>query len=315
MITVEDGGFITTVQDMGRHGYRSLGMPLGGAIDRFSSGLANLLVGNRSEAALLEMTLRGASYSFSRDALVSITGADMSACLNGENLRNWSSFIVSSGSLLTFGPAKTGLRSYLAVRGGLDVTPFLGSRSTCLAGKAGGHEGRALRKGDTFISGADQGGKGRVITLPERCIPEYGDEAILRALPGPREDAFTDRALIHFFRHPYRILPESDRMGYRLQGPPLELKGSPDIVSEPMTPGSVQVPGNGQPILLLADAQTTGGYNRIATVLSADLSRAAQGRPGGSIRFKVVSEEEAIDSMAGERDILREITDYINSGT
>jgi antagonist of KipI len=315
MLCIQEPGFYTTVQDRGRHGYRAYGMPLAGALDHYSFAVANLLTGNRQDAAVLEMTAKGPTISFECDAMAALTGAEMDIHLNDEKLENWSSFFVSSGSTLTSGSVKSGMRTYLALRGGIDVPTFLTSRSTYARGALGGHKGRALAKGDMLQPGRETDKKASIVSLPGRFIPYYGEETVLRALRGPRDDAFTDKALSLFFSRPYTVSNESDRMGYRLQaGPRLEFKAGPDIVSEPVTPGSVQVPGDGLPIILMADSHTTGGYNRIATVISVDLPLIAQTAPGGNIRFAEVTEKEALEALHREKTMLDEIALWLEKG-
>jgi len=285
-------GFLTSIQDKGRHGYQQYGVPISGAMDSCSLMVANLLVGNEEGDACLEITVLGPRLRVLGDTAVAISGADLRPALNNGPLPMWESVRVCSGDTIWFGHPKNGCRSYLAVAGGIDVPQVMGSRSTYLQSHLGGFEGRPLGSGDRL-----RRGKARVEIpsrkLPREYIPEYQAENELRAILGPQDDHFTETGIRTFLGSEYTISLQANRMGYRLEGPPIEHKAGADIVSDGIPPGAVQVPGDGLPIILLADRQTTGGYVKIATVSTADLPKLAQAQPGDRVRFLQITEEEA----------------------
>ena len=285
-------GSFTTVQDRGRYSFIDRGVPPSGALDLFAAGIANRLVGNPGGAAVLEVTMMGPVLEVLGQADVAITGADMAMTINREPVPGWLSIRVKEGNLIRLRQAKSGCRAYLAVTGGIDVPVVMGSRSTFVKAKIGGIEGRPLKKGDVL---ARVPGKPleKPRRLPAGFIPAYSPEVVVRAVAGPQDEVFAS-GLETFFSSVYEVTAEADRMGYRLQGPPVHHdKGFPQsIISEPTAPGSVQLPADGQPIILLVE-QTTGGYTKIATVISTDLSKIAQAMPGSRVRFQKVTLEEA----------------------
>jgi len=286
-------GSLTTVQDLGRYGFIDRGVPPSGALDRGAFRIANLLVGNPEGVAALEITMTGPALEvLCAAADVALAGADMDLSVNRQAAPMWRTLRVKKGDLIRVGQAKSGCRACLAVTGGIDVPLVMGSRSTCVKAKIGGVEGRAIRKGDVLRRlPADPLRDAR--SVPPDAVPAYPAEIVLRAIPGPQEEVF-GRGLDLFFDSCYDITPESDRMGCRLQGPPVHHdEGFPQsIISEPTIPGNVQVPADGQPIILLVE-QTTGGYTKIATVISSDIPKIAQAVPGNRVRFRRVSLEEA----------------------
>ena len=288
LLKVITPGAYTTVQDEGRYGYRQFGIPPTGALDRFSCWVANMLVGNAAGAAVLEFTFTGGSYEILSEADIALTGADLEMTVNGRKTSNWSSFRVRPGDTLTTGQMNSGCRAYLAVTGGIDVPVVMGSRSCYAGAKIGGHQGRALSKGDVIFRG-DGDLLGEFRKVSEEWIPHYGSKVILRAIPGPQENHFDKQSIQTFFQSDYTVSQEASRLGYRLTGPVIALgEGKPkSIVSEPSLPGSVQIPENGQPIILLAE-QTVGGYAKIATVISSDIERVAQLMPGDRVRFESI---------------------------
>ena len=292
VLEVIQPGPFTTVQDLGRYRYQRFGVPVSGALDGFSHRVANWLVGNPAEAATLEMTFMGGRFRFLAPALVAVCGAEMAPRLDGESRPTWTSFQVQAGQVLSFSAARRGVRAYLALAGGILVPPVMGSRSTYVGGGLGGFKGRPLAAGDR-LEAAETGTAPDGRSLPAELRPSLGGEITLRALPGPQDDFF-DQGLEIFFGSTYQVTPQSDRMGCRLEGPRVELKESmpQSIVSEPSVAGGVQVPPNGQPIILLVE-QTVGGYAKIATVVSADLDAVAQARPGDAVRFQRVELEQA----------------------
>lgn len=306
MIRIEDPGLFTTVQDQGRWGYQAYGVSVAGAMDRFASRIANLLAGNSEDAAVLELTLRGGRFRFAAGCFAALAGAEMAAAVDGTPVANWSCFYIPAGGELSLGWAQSGCRAYLAIAGGIDVPPVLGSRSTYTRAAIGGLEGRALRCGDQLAAGAAAFpvAAGR---LDERFIPDYDGELLLRVLAGPQDDWFSEQGKATFSNSVYTISEDADRMGYRLEGPAIAHQGRPDIVSDALCQGAIQVPGHGRPIVMMADRQTTGGYAKIAAVIGPDLARLAQARPGDSLRFRFCSEAEAVDALRAERQLLREL--------
>ena len=309
-LAVLDPGLFTTVQDLGRFGHQARGMPVAGAMDRYAFTAANLLAGNRPNAAALEMTVKGGSFRFEREAFAAVAGADLQAKLDGRPIEAWSSFAASAGSTLSFDFMKSGCRAYLALRGGIDVPEVLGSRSTYCKAGIGGLSGRALREGDGLEAGnlsADPGTRLFGRSLLAQFVPAYGGEIVLRVLLGPQDDLFEEAGLATLFRGPYSITNEADRMGYRLEGPAIRHRGKADIVSDALPLGAIQVPGHGKPIVLMADRQTTGGYAKIGTVIGPDLSLLAQAKPDDLVRFVQADEEEAVAALREERSRYRMI--------
>ncbi|MEK6696067.1 MAG: biotin-dependent carboxyltransferase family protein [Candidatus Deferrimicrobiota bacterium] len=301
MILVVAPGFLTTVQDEGRRGYRAFGMSWAGPMDRYAHAAANLLAGNPSGAAALEMTMAGGSFRFDEAAYVAVCGAEMGAEVNGAPTGNWCAFPVPAGGTLSFGTVRTGCRAYLAVRGGIDVPEVLGSRSTYTRAGIGGLGGRALAAGDLLAPG--EGGNGETCprSLSAPLIPSCGGEIRLRVLPGPQDDMFTPGGITTFFSAPYAVTDRNDRMGYRLDGPAVRHVGAADIVTDALMPGAVQVPGDGIPIVMAADCPTTGGYAKIGTVIGTDLRLLAQARRGDTVYFIRCPEEAAITALREER--------------
>ena len=294
-LQIREPGLFTTVQDRGRYGYQRLGVPVSGAMDEFALRAANLLVGNDQGAACLEMTVIGPDIAFLADTWIAVAGADLTARLDGEALERWESVQVRAGSTLSFTDMQDGMRAYLAVAGGVDLPLVMGSRSTYAKAAIGGVDGRALRKGDV-ISALPLGPDRTFVRrqLPDGLkIPSYGQHHELRVVLGPQHRAFGPEAIATLLGSVYTISLDSDRMGYLLQGPPIVHQSGADIVSDGNPPGAVQVPGNGTPTVLLADRGTTGGYTKIATVISSDLARLAQAVPGHTVTLEAVTVEEA----------------------
>lgn len=318
MITVITPGLLTTVQDGGRWGYQAYGMPVAGVMDRFSHKVANLLVGNELGAAALEMTMFGGTYHFNKDAYIAICGADMQAELNGKPVAKWSAFPVAAGSELSLGYASDGCRAYLAVKGGIDVPVVLGSRSTYTRAAIGGYEGRALKAGDHLKVAENSLSAESIKRLPADFVPEYQTDVTLRVLLGPQDDLFDAEGIATLFESVYAITSDADRMGYRLEGPTIKHSGKADIVSDALCQGAIQVPGHGMPIVMMADRQTAGGYAKIGTVIGPDLAKLAQAKPGDSIRFIRVSDDDAVEALRQETEqyekIAAALASQANSG-
>jgi antagonist of KipI len=306
MFKVLDPGVSTTVQDVGRYGFQQYGVPVSGSLDQFAHRVANWLVGNQATEAVLELTFVGPKLGVLSPGFVSVTGADMPLQVNGAVRGTWESFEVKPGDIISFKSARKGVRAYLAVSGGIDVPEIMGSRSTYISGKLGGFLGRALRKGDVIQRGETVLGI-RPQPLAEEFRPTFQDELTLRCLPGPQDDYF-DKGLGVFFSSAFNVSPQADRMGYRLDGPRIELKdGVPtSIISEPSLPGMIQVPADGCPIIILVE-QTVGGYAKIATIISPDLDLAAQARPGDVVRFRSVDLAAAYSAHVSYRHKLTRI--------
>lgn len=286
-ILVLKSGWLTTVQDLGRYGRQHDGVSVSGAMDSFSTIVANRLVGNPDQSAVLECTLKGPELQFEQDTVVAITGADLSPTIDGHNAPTWECILIPRGSRLHFGLPRAGARAYLAIAGGFEAPPVMGSRSTHWASETGGHHGRPLKSGDVLYGGqAGPSVTQRIGTgLSGSLRPHYERSVTLHIFPGPQHDFFTKHSITALTETTYTVTPQSDRMGYRLAGPKITRKDSDQFISDGTAMGALQVPSDGQPILLMADRQTTGGYPKIAVVISADLPLAAQLTPGDSIGF------------------------------
>ena len=295
-IEVIKPGALSTFQDLGRTGYQHLGIPVNGVMDERAHRLANALVGNLPQSATLEITLMGPVLKFHHEAVIAISGADLGARIEGEPLALDQVAVVAAGSELSFGKRSAGLRAYLAVRGGFAVDAAMGSASTYTRGGYGGHAGRPLKKGDLLETGpyVQSSKLARLAQVAKSLSSAFDDEVALppdapiRVIPGREWTYFSPHARQALEAAPYRISPQSDRMGYRLEGEKLELTEPREVVSEAVSFGSIQVPADGQPIILMADRQTTGGYPKIGHVCAVDLPRLAQKMPGETIRLKVV---------------------------
>lgn len=299
-------GLFTTIQDKGRYGYERQGVPISGAMDEFAFRVSNMLLDNPEDAPALEITLLGPSLEVLKDTVVAVTGAILTPLVNGKERPCWSSFPVRKGDTLTFTPVKSGCRAYMAVPGGFEGDIVMGSASTYTRGNIGGLKGRRLEKGDILFQ--KEAPSGSFYRVKEEYIPFYSNEEEIRIVPGPQHDYFSKEAFELFINSTYTITNESDRMGYRLDGPIIKAKERHDIITDGLLPGAVQIPGNGKPIIMLKDAQTTGGYAKIGTVISADLSKLAQLKPQDRIRFKAISLEEAHELLKEKEAVLNKIS-------
>ncbi|MBQ1580773.1 MAG: biotin-dependent carboxyltransferase family protein [Firmicutes bacterium] len=306
-IKVISPGVLTTVQDTGRFGHQAAGIPEAGAMDRASLRLANALVGNPEDAAALELTVFGGTFEFDGEGTIALTGADMRPFLNGNRMAMNTAVPVKAGDRLELGAASQGMRAYLAVSGGIDVPVVLGSRSTDLKSRLGGLEGRKLRAGDVLESGSRPQAAAELAEVQgtpcepvlQRLAQSTDPEGVtrIRFLFGPQDAMFAEDAKKTFTDSIYTLSAACDRMGYRLEGAAVPSLNGTDILSEGICFGSIQVPANGQPIVMMADHQTTGGYAKIGTVLSEDLPLLAQLGPGKRIRFASVTLEELGESL------------------
>jgi antagonist of KipI len=312
-------GLLTTVQDLGRPGYQHLGVVISGAMDALALRVANLLVGNATGAAGLEITLLGPTIRFESEQLIALAGADLSPTLDGRPMPPYRPVAVRAGTVLAFGAARAGCRAYLAVTGGLAVPLVLGSRATYLRATLGGWHGRALLAGDELPTGEPTATGQRLQQALTPAFlanwtaarwtpcPTHRPQPLIRAVRGPEYAQFDGASQRAFWQEPFTVTPAADRMGYRLQGPVLHREIATELLSSAVTFGTVQVPPGGQPIVLLADAQTTGGYPRLAQVITADFSALAQARPGQQLRFQEVSLAEAQALYLAQEHRLREL--------
>lgn len=295
-IEVVKPGMLTLVQDLGRYGFQQFGVPVAGAMDQHAAAVGNLLVGNDRTAAVLEMMMLGPELKLGFDGYIALTGADLGPKINGAPVAMWQTLAVNAGDVLSFAGLRAGLRGYLAISGGIDTPLVMNSRSTYTKAALGGYEGRALKAGDQVPVGertGERAGALPTLAIPTDQIPVYGTSKEVRVVLGPQDDAFTAAGIQTFLEHIYTVTNECDRMGYRLDGPSIEHVKGGDIISDGIAFGAVQVPGHGKPIVMMADRQTTGGYTKIAGVISVDLPLLAQSKPGDQIRFKKVTLEEA----------------------
>ncbi|UNO50956.1 biotin-dependent carboxyltransferase family protein [Alicyclobacillus acidoterrestris] len=303
-------GMLTTIQDLGRFGFQKYGVIVSGAMDAFALKVANVLVGNRENTAALEMTLLGPSLLFEEDCLIAITGFGMTGMIDDRVVPTWRPVYVRAGSTLTFKSTTDGCRAYLAVEGGFRVPMVMNSASTYLKAAIGGYEGRALRQGDVLQMGDAVErpliAKGTLSVMARESrfaypnwsvskdmLPRYQGNPVLRVIPGGQFEDFTEASRKVLLGERFEVSSRSDRMGYRLSGPSLELTEQVELISEAVTAGTVQVPSDGNPIILLADRQTIGGYPKIAQVIQADLPIIAQVRPGQRVGFELVTLDQA----------------------
>ncbi|MFT2011127.1 biotin-dependent carboxyltransferase family protein [Pontibacter sp. 13R65] len=310
-LKIEKPGLLTTIQDLGRFGHQQEGIIVSGAMDCVALRLANLLVGNPERAAVIEAVVQGPHIRFQKDMLLAITGADLSPTIAGEPVSMYRPVLVRKGSLLTFGAPRAGCYSYVAVAGSFELSPVLGSYSTYLKAGIGGVQGRALRAGDVFNCGKVKAGKvfsassfpasanGHTAFVPAHWYPDpslfpvYQEQPTLRVVRGPEYDLLSENSKQYLWTGKYQISLRSDRMGYHLQGAPLVMATPKELISSAVTFGTIQVPNRGNPIILMADHQTTGGYPRIGQVITADLPLLAQAGPGRIIQFTEVTLQEA----------------------
>ena len=321
-------GALSTVQDMGRRGYQSQGFQESGACDKYSMRVSNLLAGNldgECGAAVVEFTLRGGEIRFTSPEVFSLTGADMEPFLNGIPVPMYEPIYAEEGDVLTLSLGRKGLRAYLAVYGGIDVPLVMGSRSTNLKCRLGGVKGRPLKQGDILptristkevrdfwksiqgnVHGSSPFVKQPLLQRPSTPKRYYGTEeyVLLRAVEGPQIQAFTEAGVRTFLRNPYRLSSDCDRMALRLEGPVIDMIQGADIISDGIVEGSVQVSASGLPMVMMADHQTTGGYAKIATVISTDIPALAQLRPGEWVTFQFVTPQEAVNICRREEQRL-----------
>ncbi|MGM9539563.1 biotin-dependent carboxyltransferase family protein [Anaerovibrio sp.] len=327
-IRVVNGGMLTTVQDRGRYGYQASGMQVSGVMDMPSALLANALVGNEElsgEAAVLETTYLGPELEFRQDALAAVAGGMPDVLLDGVPVRPYSAIDVKAGQRLRVAAQKSGIRAYIAVSGGFATAKALGSRATNLKLGLGGYMGRKLEAGDILPVGTPGGyaakalsGRAGLRKVPESYVDTLVNRGVaagadggkirqIRVIPGPQEDYFSQSSIDGFAASVYTVSNDSDRMGYRLQGLAIEKSRQQDLITDGIAFGSIQIPPDGQPIVMLADHQTTGGYPKLATVATVDLPLMAQSMPGDSLQFRIISVQEAQGLLRQQHGELAEV--------
>jgi len=310
-IEVRSPGLLTTVQDLGREGFGSMGVSSSGAADPTALRVGNRLLSNAENAAALEMTLLGGTFVFPEGAVIALTGSDFAASLDGAPIPLWTSIEVRAGQTLRAGATRSAARCYLCVSGGIATKPFLGSRSTHLLSGLGGYDGRALRKGDILPIGLQVGlktgpgsGPSQKRTVSAHALHHLRPRKVLRVTPGPQSEWFPDAARAIFYGSAYQVTEESNRMGLRLEGPPLPVDQLGEMITEGVPLGAIQITAAGLPIILFVEQQTTGGYPKIANVISADISSLGQLRPRDEIRFERVDWDTARTLLLEQETLL-----------
>lgn len=312
-IRILKGGMLTTVQDGGRTGYQSQGFSVAGVMDTRSFKIANLLLDNPENEAVLEFTLIGPTLEFTSETIIAITGGDFQPQINGEPAPMYTAIYMHKGDILKFGSAKTGSRGYIAFSSYLSIPVVMGSRCTNLKSKIGGFKGRKLQDGD-YIN----------FRIKRRYLPFFlsrklepddfsQEETVLRVVMGPQDDMFSRQGIETFLNTEYTVTSEFDRMGCRLDGAFIARKDEADMISDGIALGSIQVPSHGKPIVLLADRQTTGGYPKIATVTSVDIPKLVQRKTDHKIRFKAITVQEAQKLYMKEMNELDEMRNIIHT--
>lgn len=299
--TVINPGFLSTIQDMGRKGFQAFGVPEAGAMDREAALIANLLVSNNENAPLIEVTVMGLELEFATEAVVAVAGGDLNLQIDNIPQPMYQSLTIKAGSRLKFAGVRKGARTYLAIGGELNIPLVMESSSTYLRGEIGGMKGRKIEKGDLLE------GEAKIVpqkVLDESLVRDYNKREI-RVLINRDEDYFTGEGINTFLTSEYIISSQSDRMGYRMEGPEIAHRKGADIISTAINFGAIQVPGHGQPIVMMADRQTVGGYTQIGRVITSDLPYLAQMFPGEKISFKEVSLREAQNVYRDRLNLLR----------
>ncbi|MCM3789156.1 biotin-dependent carboxyltransferase family protein [Domibacillus indicus] len=300
-------GLLATIQDLGRYGFQQYGVVVGGAMDSLSLRLANVLVGNEEGEAAIEVTMMGTSLQFNEDTLISITGGNLNPVIDGNPVPLWRPVFVQKNTVLSFTGCKVGCRAYVAAAGGFSIPNVMNSKSTYIRGEIGGFKGRALQEGDLIPLGEENSFSRKIKKVLQSKLKQrsfasvdwyvpferYVNKSVVRVLKGTEFEKFSESSQKQFFEQEFQITPQSDRMGYRLSGASLGLKQPFELLSEAVANGTIQVPSDGNPIVLLADRQTTGGYPRIGQIAAADLPIIAQMKPGDRVRFQEISLYEA----------------------
>lgn len=306
---------LTTIQDLGRTGYQKFGLAVSGSADHYSHRIANYLVGNSESNAVLEVTLFGLKMKVLTSNVISVTGGDLTFTINGDLSPMWTSLKVFEGDVIEFSRCNSGCRAYVGVAGGISIPEVLRSRSTDTIGQIGGIEGRALKKGDIIPveTKSLHHFNGIRRRLPEKYIPKHETNIHVRVILGPQEEAFTQEGIDTFFSSVYKVSNDVDRMGCRLVGPVIEHVDGADITSEGIFFGAIQVPRNGQPIVFLVGRQSVGGYTKIGGVITVDLPKLAQVKPGDSIMFEQVTVEKAHALLKESEKVFSVLKTYSNN--
>lgn len=311
----KDGGYFTTIQDLGRWGSQSQGFCISGAMDHFALKVANLLVGNSLGEACLEMTLKGAEIQFIENNIISVTGADMLPEINNEPINQWKTISINSGDLLTLKSARSGVRTYLSIKGGIDVPVVLRSKSTTPRERIGGFKGRTIRKGDTIKTNNNFNNQMEIkyFQLKDQYIPKYDSKIKkVRVIDGPYSENFTKKGIRTFYDSLFLVSIDIDRTGYRLEGPLIEHKiDAGRLISGAMVTGAIQIPGSGKPIILTAERRTHGGYPAIATIATVDLPIIAQSKPGDRFKFELIDLTKAQDLLKQENNFFKSFYAYV----
>ena len=311
-IYFHSGGLLTTIQDAGRLGYQRYGLGVSGAVDVHAYIYANILVGNQKNEAVLELTLLGPTIEFTTGSVIAITGGDLAPAINGKPFPMYQAVRVNKGDMLSFGTPRSGCRAYIAFAGGLAVTPVMGSRSTYIKANLGGYEGRKLAAGDEI---AFRKPRACPHNLERRKMePDvFGGSYTVRVLMGPQEDRFTKAGISTFLSQPYSVSNEFDRMGYRLSGPKIEHVTDGNIITDGIVFGAIQVPDSGQPIIMLSDRQTTGGYAKIASVINVDMPMIAQCKAGDKVHFAVTDIETAQNDFIAQKEKYKALREFFDA--
>jgi antagonist of KipI len=328
MIKITKSGLLTNVQDLGRYGYQKYGVIASGVMDQTAHRIANLLVGNDENEATLELTLLGPDMEFEKDALISICGGDLSPKIDGKSIKLWRPVFVRAGSKLKFVGCKTGCRAYLAVGGGFNVNRVMDSKSTYLRAGIGGFNGRALQPEDVIEIGQSNELSQQIAqvlsnkneekfaqvqwSIASEFMTPPASKPKVRVIKGRQYDWFSKDSQTKFYSELFEVTSQSDRMGYRMKGPKLELENEQEMLSEAVNFGTIQVPSEGNPIVLLADRQTTGGYPKIGQIATVDLPLMAQLKPGDKVRFVEISHEEAQRLYLNREDQLQQLKQGIS---
>jgi biotin-dependent carboxylase-like uncharacterized protein len=307
-IIVHNPGSLTTVQDAGRRGYQRYGVGASGAVDVHSYVYSNILVGNKTTEAVLECTILGPTLEFTSPSIIAVTGGDLTPAVNGVPIQMYRATAMKTGDVLSFMGRRTGCRAYIAFAGGLDIPIVMGSRSTYIKARVGGFHGRKLEIGDELKL------REEISDLPNleyRYMEkqEYTGDNTVRVLMGPQDDMYTDYGIRTFLTTPYTVTKDFDRMGYRLQGKKIELVKDGNIITDGIAFGSIQVPDSGQPIIMISDRQTTGGYGKIANIINVDMPLVAQSIAGDTIRFKKTDIRQAQDLFISQRHLYRKLAE------
>lgn len=319
-IKVKHPGVHATIQDTGRTGAQKYGVVVSGVMDKLSLRIGNILVHNDQNEAGIEVMFFGTSITFTEDHVIAITGGDLQPKMNGSLVPMWRPIYIEKSSTITFKGTAKGCFAYISIAGGFDIPKEIGSKSTFIRARIGGYKGRALEKEDMIDIGPQNKASEEMMSalkessfhpkwhVNHSALYAYSDEQVIRVLKGSEYDLFSEESKQLFTSEPYTLTTQADRMGYKFDGQVLKQSNPVELLSEGVTHGTIQVPANGKPIILMADRQTTGGYPKIAQVITADLPRLAQVQPNSKIRFEIVSMLEAEKELFAQEDRIKEIS-------